>query len=55
MKRTTGKRTQVLKHILEGVVDNPIINIKEDLIEDVPNIDIPNANIRTVTFGQEKV
>lgn len=51
MKRSTNKRTQALKQILEGVVDDPIINIKENLIEEVPNIDKPDTNIRTVTFG----
>jgi hypothetical protein len=56
MKRTASTRTKALKHILEGAVDDPIINIniKEDLIEDVPNIDTPDTNIRTVTFGLEK-
>ena len=47
-------RTQALKHILEGVVDNPIVNIKEDLIEETSNVDKPDAKIRAVTFGQEK-
>ena len=54
MKRSANKRTQALKHILEGAVDNPIVNIKEGLIEETSNIDTPDTNIRTVTFGQEK-
>ena len=54
MKRSANKRTQALKHILEGVAENPIVNIQEDLIKDVPNIDTPDTNIRTVTFGQDK-
>lgn len=51
MKRTASTRTQALKHILEGAVDDPIINIKEDLIEDQPSTNNLDINGTTVIFG----
>lgn len=51
MKRSANKRIQALKHILEEASDNPLQNIEEDLIEDLPHSENPENNIRTITFG----
>ena len=54
MKPSANKRTQALKNILEGEVNNPIVSMKEDLIEEAIEKVNLDGKVRTVTFGQNQ-
>jgi hypothetical protein len=59
MKRSSNKRTQALKSILETKESeaNPpdsLETISEDLIENVADLKPLDSNVRTVTFGSER-
>lgn len=51
MKRSSNKRTQALKQILNGSTENSIANIKEDLIEDQTHPKHLEADTNTNTYS----
>ena len=50
MKRSSNKRTQALKNILEE--KNPLLSIQEDLVDETLETPASCANVRTAQFGE---